>query len=79
MPPASAGAAPPSRSRPITVISSTTATSAAAENAATRQLASSVMVVMNTGVRAQPRLPVSPCRLNAWPSRGGLTRWLMME
>ena len=55
------------------------ATRRPAPKAATRQLNKWVSVVMKIGVVAQPRLPVIPCALKAWPRRGLLTRRLRME
>ena len=52
-----------------TSTTSTTSTSTPALASATRQLNASAMGTRTAGASAQPRLPVMPCTLNAWPRR----------
>ena len=53
---------------------STASVSAPAEARATRQLDARVIETIIAGASAQPRLPVMPWTLNAWPSRFG---WIL--
>ncbi len=45
---------------------------------AARQPNACASAITNTGAAAQPRLPVSPCTENAWPSRAVDTRRFMI-
>ena len=67
-----------SLSRCSTSSSKIAAYMAAAARYAVRQLVRLLMPTRNSGATAQPRLPVRPCALNAYPRRPGETRWFMI-
>ena len=54
-------------------MASTANASNPAHTSATRHEEASVIGTNIVGASAQPRLPVMPCTLKAWPSRDGCT------